>query len=143
MWLTVKNHQLKYCATRKRSHKPHTGPSSPLRRGAGASGPAKMQFSWVISRRGGHCTPPPRRSDDRPPAPEPPTRRVARGPVWRWAFGCTLSPVIAKGYANIENVGVRLWQSRAICLRAVRPHFPVIPAPPRTTNILSFPRRRE
>ena len=27
-------------------------------------------------------------------------------------------PVIAKGYANVENVGVRLWQSSAICLRA-------------------------
>ena len=37
-------------------------------------------------------------------------------------------PVIAKGYANVENVGVRLWQSSAICLRAERPHFLVIPA---------------
>ena len=120
MWLTVKNHRLKYCATRKRSHKPHTGQSSPLRRGG-----ALCATGWSLH-------PTPRRSDDRhPPAPEPPTQTMfARGPVWRWAFGCTLSPVIAKGYANVENVGVRLWQSRAICLRAVRPHFPVIPAPP-------------
>ena len=37
-------------------------------------------------------------------------------------------PVIVKGYASVENVGVRLWQSGAICLRAERPHFLVIPA---------------
>ena len=30
----------------------------------------------------------------------------------------TYITVIAKDYANVENVGVRLWQSSAICLRA-------------------------
>ena len=30
----------------------------------------------------------------------------------------TYITVIAKDYANVGNVGVRLWQSSAICLRA-------------------------
>ena len=33
-------------------------------------------------------------------------------------FGCTLSLSLRRSTINVENVGVRLWQSRAICLRA-------------------------
>ena len=36
-----------------------TGASSLLQRDGDASSPAKIQFSWVISRRGGYCTQPP------------------------------------------------------------------------------------
>ena len=36
-------------------------------------------------------------------------------------FGCTLSLSLRRSTINVENVVVRLWQSSAICLRAVRP----------------------
>ena len=133
MWLTVKNHRLKYCATRKRSHKPHTGQSSPLRRGG-----ALCATGWSLH-------PTPRRSDDRHPPPQNHPRKLClRGARCGGGHSGAHSPLsLRRSTINVENVGVRLWQSRSICLRAVRPHFPVIPAPPRTTNILSFPRRRE
>ena len=41
-----------------------------------------------------------------------------------------LPPVIAKGYANVGNVGVQLWQSRAICLRAFARTPLSFPRPP-------------
>ena len=45
----------------------------------------------------------------------------------RWAFGCntlfgyTLPLSLRRSTINVENVVVRLWQSRAICLRAECP----------------------
>ena len=33
-------------------------------------------------------------------------------------FGYTLSLLLRRSTINVENVGVRLWQSSAICLRA-------------------------
>ena len=33
-------------------------------------------------------------------------------------FGCTLSLSLRRSTINVENVGVRLWQSSAMCLRA-------------------------
>ena len=61
---------------------------------------------------------PPSCSARHPPPRTTHANYVCAGAGGRWAFGCTLSPVIAKEYANVENVGVRLWQSSAICLRA-------------------------
>ena len=68
--------------------------------------------------------PTPRRTKcDTPRPPEPPTRHVARGLVVRWAFGCgdvrAYPPLsLRRSTINVGNVGVRLWQSSAICLRA-------------------------
>ena len=69
-----------------------------------------------------YITPPPRRSDDR----HPPAKGGGHSGVVM--FGHTLPLSLRRSTINVENVGVRLWQSSAICLRAIRPHFLVIPA---------------
>ena len=59
--------------------------------------------------------------------------------------GANLSLSLRRSTINVENVDVRLWQSRSICLRAIRPHSPVIPAPgaPTNTNVFVGWTRRE
>ena len=84
--------------------------SSPLRRGAAIPGPAKMQFSWVVSVPGWFNAPPPkseknhnnssRRSYECPPPPGP-ARRVA----WvKSGRGCGMSPeALAKGKTRVTK----------------------------------------
>ena len=81
--------------------------SSPLWRGG-----ALCATGWSL------C-PTPRRAPHDTPRPEPPTQTMfARGPVGGGHSGAHSPLSLRRSTINVENVGVRLWQSSAICLRA-------------------------